>query len=207
MNHLISIPLDLQSIIGAEKIDFAVIAKRKQPSRRSLGVIVFGLFWTAFTSIFVVILVGPLLRGEEFHFKANGVPKTASLDNFQPMLVPSLVIGLFVLVGIGILFYGFYSLLQKGGYYVGTPQRLIHYYKGAINSYDWDQFTGNMEINNRKGFLALQLHEGSTVTRDKGSDQDMPDVIYISGIKNTLELAEMCRKRMKVNKSIPLSNS
>lgn len=194
-----SIPSDLQSVIGTEKMDFAVIAKRKQPLKRSLGIIAFGLFWTAFTSIFVIVFFGPLMRGEEVHFTSNGVETTGSWDNFQPMLVPSLIIGLFVLVGLGMLFWGFYTMFQKGGYYVGTSNRLIHYYKGEIKSYDWELFSGGMEINNRKGYLAFQLRTGNMVSSDRGSNHYVPDIIYISGVNNILELERICSKRIKEN--------
>ena len=42
--------------LGSEKRDFAVMAARSQPLKMSLAVIVFGTFWLAFTSIFVVRL-------------------------------------------------------------------------------------------------------------------------------------------------------
>jgi hypothetical protein len=57
----------------------------------------------------------------------SDIPATGSLENFQPMLVPALIIGIFVLVGIGILSWGFYSFSQKGGYFVGTANRLLRY--------------------------------------------------------------------------------
>ncbi len=60
MNDL-TVPVELQSIIGAESIDFLVKARRKQPVKNSFGVILFGTVWSAFVSIFVVVLFGPLI--------------------------------------------------------------------------------------------------------------------------------------------------
>lgn len=203
MDYSISLPPDLQSVIGTEKVDFSVIAKRNQPLAKSLSIIAFGTVWTSFTSIFVIAFLGPLFKGNEAHFKVNGVPTTGSWDNFQPMLVPTLIIGTFVLVGIGMLSWGFYSIFQKGGYFIGTPNRFIRYHKGNINSYDWEQFSGNMEINNKKGDISMQLRTGKMVSRKNSSDEFVPDIIYISGVADILEIEKICRKRIKENDPTP----
>jgi len=202
MNDLTA-PVELQSIIGAESIDFLVKARRKQPVKNSIGIILFGTVWTAFTSIFVVVFFGPIFRGEETHFKVDGVPTSASWENFRPMLTPALIIGVFVLIGIGMLIWGFYLLFQRGGYFVGTNNRLISYNKGNINTYDWEQFTGNMEINNRKGDISLQLRTGKMVQRKNKPDEFVPDTIYISGISDVLEIEKKCRIRIKENDPSP----
>jgi hypothetical protein len=202
MNDL-TIPADLQSVIGQENIDFLVKAKRKQPVKNSFGIILFGAVWSAFVSIFVIVFLGPLFRGEESHFEVNGVPTTASLENFRPMLTPTLIIGVFVLIGIGMLAWGIYSLFQKGGYFVGTNNRLISYNKGIVNTYDWEQFTGNMEINGAKGDLSLQLRSGKMVQRKNKPDEFVPDIIYISGITDILEIGKNCTKRIKENDPSP----
>ncbi|PKB16704.1 hypothetical protein [Flavobacterium sp. 5] len=160
MNSIQTLPRDLQSVIGTEKVDFSIIARRKQPLNKSLGLIAFGIIWSAFISIFVIAFLGPLFKGEEVNFKVNDEPTTASWDNFEPLLVPTLVIGFFVLVGIGILASGIYSLFQKGGYFVGTTNRLIHFLNGTITTYDWEQFSGNMEINSKKEDISFELRTG-----------------------------------------------
>jgi hypothetical protein len=198
-----TMPANLQSIIGNENIDFLVKAKRNQPVKNSFGIILFGTVWTAFVSIFVIVLLGPIFKGEEAHFKVDGVPTSASWENFRPMLTPTIIIGVFVLIGLGMLTWGFYSLFQRGGYFVGTNNRLIKYKKGMINTYDWEQFTGNMEINDRKGDISLQLRSGKMVSRKNKPDEFVPDVIYISGIADVLEIEKNCRKRIKENDPSP----
>lgn len=202
MNNL-AMPIGLQSIIGQENVDFLVKAKRKQPLKKSLGIILFGTVWTAFVSIFVMVFLGPIFRGGETHFKVDGVPTSASWENFQPAMTPALIIGLFVLIGIGMLTWGIYSLFQKGGYFVGTANRLVSYYKGNVNTYDWEQFNGNMEINDRKGDISFQLRTGKMVSRKNGPDEYVPDMIYISGITDVLEIEKSCRKRIKENDPSP----
>jgi hypothetical protein len=207
MNYIRFLPMELESVVGDEKIDFSVFANRKKPVKQSFNLIFGGIFWLAITSIFVVVFFGPLFKGEEVHFSVDGVPTTASLENFEPMIVPALIIGLFVLIGIGLLLYGFYSFSQKGGYFVGTANRLFHYHKGIIKSFDWEQFSGNMEINIKKGDIALQLRTGKMVSRKNSSARYVPDVVYISGVTEVLEIEKMCRKRIKENDPTPANTS
>lgn len=203
MNTIQSLPTDLRSVIGTEKIDFSIIAKRKQPLKNSWGLIIFGTIWSAFISIFVVAFLGPLIKGEEVHFEVNDEPTTGSWENFEPLLIPTLFIGLFVIIGIAILFSGFYSFFQKGGNFVGTENRLIHYRKGTIKTYDWEQFSGNMEINSRKQDISMELRTGKMVSRKNKSDEYVPDILYISGVPNVLEIEKICRNRIKENDPTP----
>ena len=92
------LPPDLLTVIGSEKREFAVKAGRANPPKKSLFFVFFGLAWSAFTSIFVVAFLGPLFLGQEVEFEANGVPTVASPDNLEPILVPALFIGFFMLI-------------------------------------------------------------------------------------------------------------
>ena len=203
MNNSQYLPRELEAVVGTERVDFSVFAMRKKPVSQSISIIFVGILGLAITSIFVVAFFGPLFKGEEVHFIANGTPTTGSLENFEEMIVPALLIGFFVLVEIAILFWGFYSLFQKGGYFVGTANRLLHYRKGVIHTFDWEQFSGNMKINIKKGDMALELRTGKMVSRKNSSDQFVPDVVYISGVTNILEIEKMCRKRIKENDPTP----
>jgi len=207
MNDIRFMPPELETVIGTEKIDFSVFGKRNKPAGESMTMILFGTFWSAITSIFVVAFFGTILTGGEVHFSVNGTPTTASLENLEPMLIPALIIGVFVLIGIGTLLWGFWSFFQKGGYFVGTANRLLRYHKGKLYSFDWEQFSGNMEINLKKGNITLQLRTGKMVSRKRGSEY-VPDVVYISGIKdNVLEVEKICRKRIKENDPTPANSS
>ena len=199
------LPQVMSSNVGSERKDFAVKAGRAQPLRKSIAVILFGTFWTAFTSIFVITFLGPLFVGKEVHFESNGVPTVASPDNLEPILVPAIFIGIFVLIGIGLLSWGIRLSLKKGGYFVGTPTRLVHYQKGKLRSIDWEQFTGYIEVsgNRQKGNISLQMRTGRMVSRKNGPDRYVPDVIYISEIPNAFEIEEVCRKRIKENDPTP----
>lgn len=60
--------------------------------------------------------------------------------------MPAVIIGIFVFVGIGVLSWGIYSIFKKGGYFVGTPTRLVHFQNGNIRSVDWEQFSADIEV-------------------------------------------------------------
>jgi len=201
----ITLPQSLMSTIGSENKDFAVKAGRAQPLKKSLSLILFGTAWTAFTSIFVFAFLGPLFQGKEVHFESNGVPTIASPDNLSPIIMPAIIICIFVLIGIGILSRGIYLIFKKGGYFIGTPTRLVHFQNGNIRSIDWEQFSGDIKVNGniQKGNIALQMRTGKIVSRKKGPDRYVPDIIYISEIPNVFDIEQICRRRIKENDPTP----
>jgi hypothetical protein len=199
------LPRDLDNHIGSERKEFAVKAGRAKPVKKSMGILLFGTLWTAFTSIFVIAFLGPLFVGKEVHFESNGVPTVASPDNLGPVLVPAIIIGVFVLIGIGMISGGIFSMLKKGGYFVGTPLRLIHYRNGNIRSIDWEQFSGDIQVRAKtlKGNISLQMRTGRMVSRKNSPDRYVPDVIYMADIPDVLEIERICRKRIKENDPTP----
>lgn len=198
------LPQELISVIGSEKIEFAAKAKRHQSRSKTIIMFVFASFWCGFISIFVIVFFGPLFIGEEVHFSANGEPVVGSLGNLQPMIVPGLVIGLFVLVGIGLMIAAVRGALKKGGYFVGTPTRFLRFSSGTINSYDWEQFSGNIETNFTKGDITFQLRTGKMVSRKNSSDEFVADSIELSGVDNVMEIESISRKRIKENDPTPV---
>lgn len=202
------LPELLVANIGRESRDFSVMASRSQPVKVSLGLIIFGAVWLAFSSIFVVLFLGPLFVGREVHFLVNDVPTVAGPGNLKPIVLPAVIIGIFELIGLVMLFFGFYTLFKKGGYYVGTPVRLVHYRNGTIRSIDWEQFSGDIEVsgNDKKGNITLGLRTGKMVSQKNGPDRYVPDKIYISGIENVYKIEPICRMRIKENDPTPPLN-
>jgi hypothetical protein len=201
------LPEQLESNISSEKKEFAVFSRRSQPIKSSLGLVLFGTFWLAFTSIFVVAFLGPLFVGQEVHFTSDGNPVTAGPGNLKPVLLPAMFIGIFVLVGIGMLGFGLYSLFKSGGYFVGTPTRLIHYRNGTIRSINWEQFSGDIEVSgdDRKGNIALGMRTGKMVSRKSGS-QYVPDVVNMVGIPDIINVERICRQRIRENDPTPVTS-
>ena len=202
------LPFDLRDYIGSEEKDFEVKALRAKPAKSSLFFILFGAIWTAFSSIFVIAFLGPLFLGREVHFESNGVPSVASPDNLEPIILPAIIIGVFLLIGMAFIAWGISSFLLPGGYFVGTKSRFITYNSGKIRSIDWEQFSGDIEFSgtDQKGNLALQLRTGQMVSRKNAPSQYVPDVINMVGIPNVFFIEKICRQRIKENDPTPTNS-
>ncbi|WP_094227612.1 hypothetical protein [Methanolobus psychrotolerans] len=196
----ISLPQDLIFAIGSETKDFAVKAKRKESFSTALSRLVVAIFWLA---ISVPLALSFSVDLNRINFASNEFLTVASFGDLFHALFPSL----FVLIGIGILGWSIFSLFGKGGYFVGTPTRLVSYRKGKIRSVDWKQFSGDIKVsgNTENGNIHLQLITGRMVSsnhdRRYGPPQQryVPDVIHMIGIPNALEIERICRKRMDEN--------
>jgi hypothetical protein len=201
----ISLPEELSLALGSESKEFAVISNHAQPPGKSVSSILFGVVWLAFISIFVFLFLGPLFKGEEVHFTADDVPVVAGPGNLGPITGPAIFLGIFLLIGIGVLGSGIYSLFKKGGIFVGTATRLVHFNKGNIRSIDWEQFSGDIEVKGKtqNGTITLVMRTGKMVSRKNGPDRYVPDIIYISGIPDVFEVEQICRKRIKENDPTP----
>jgi len=201
-----TLPSSLRTVIGSERREFAVKAIRANPVKMSLFMLIFGIAWLLFSSIFVIAFLGPLFVGKEVHFTADDVPQVAGPGNLGPILVPALIIGMFVLVGIGMTAFGISMLFKKGGFFVGTPTRLISYQGGNIRSIDWEQFTGDIEVSgdDLKGSIILQMRSGRMVSQKSGSERYVPDTVFITGIPDVFHIERICRERIKENDPTPV---
>lgn len=200
------LPDNLLTVLGDEKVEFSVKSTRAKPVKNSLGLIFFGTVWMGFMSIFVFAFLGPLFIGEEVHFTSNDIPKVASPDNLEPIIFPAIIIGVFVLIGIILLASGLYSLFKKGGYFVGTPLRLISYQNGNVRSIDWEEFTGDIVVNGDeiKGNLSLKMRTGKMVSSKNNRRRFVPETIYMSGIPDVYQIEKICRERIKENDPTPV---
>ena len=196
-----SLPPGLLSVLNGESQDFTVKAKKAYPMQSAIGMILFGLFWLGFISIFWIVFLGPVFQGQEVHFKANGLPVTAGPGHLQALWGPGAFIGFFTLIGIFILGGGIRALITPGPWFVGTPTRLIVWSPHILRTIDWEQFDGSMDVagGDIEGTITLEMRTGVMVSRRNGPEQYVPDKIYIVGIPNAVGIEEMCRKRIKEN--------
>ena len=195
------LPSEVISALNGEIKDFAVKGKRAFPLQSSLGMLGFGLFWSAFISIFWVVFLGPVFQGQEVHFKSNGVPVTAGPGNFGPLMFPAIIIGVFTLIGIAIIVGGIRMLNAPGPWFVATETRLIVWSPKNFRSIDWKDFTGTIDVigGTQEGDVILEMMTGKMVSRKNGPDQYVPDKLYIVGIANPMIIEESLRKRIKEN--------
>jgi hypothetical protein len=198
MDNNIILPRDLQTIVDSEKVDFSLLSKRSEPLQRVALYILVGIFLTGIMAFILNKMLVPILDGGEHQIVINGEDKTVSLDNFQPLIFPVCIELLFFYTGIALFIKGVKVIFQTGGFYVGTPDRLIRYYRGKVNSYDWEQFSGVITTKSRQ--ITLDLKTGRMETRKNNSTTVfVPDTIFMSGIKNVVEIEKICKMRIKEN--------
>ena len=205
MNQTTSLPPALSSYLGEEQRDFVVRAGRVRPLRKLLAPLFFGVILLAFFGAFALSFFLPLIQGEEMRLLINGVPTVVGPHNWTPLLVPAVIVGMFFLLGGGMLLWVLSSLFQEGGYFVGTPTRLVHFRRGKIRSIDWEQFSGEIEVygDNEKGTLVLGLRTGRMVRKRNGGEAYVPQVVYLTDIPHVYEVEKMCRKRIQENDPTP----
>lgn len=180
MKGRLELPSEVREIIKSETPDFAVFSNRKHPLKKTIQLIGFGVVWSVMASSIFIFGDMPL----------PGFGWTA-YDWFSLMPVA------FASIGLGMLALGIYRIFQPGGYFVGTPKRLIRYQRGKLNTYAWDQFTGNMEINHKQGSVLLEMRTGKMVYRQNRGSVYVPDKVFISGMANVSEVANICRDRIE----------
>lgn len=198
MTETIQLPEEMLINIGSESKEFAVRSRRKAPIGSSISRIIFGLVWLGFISVFIFLFLGPVFKGESTTFLQNGKETTVSADNLKPALFLIVFSAIFVAVGLFMLIPGIISLFKSGGYFAGTPTRLVWYKKGALKTMDWSQFTGNIEIRgtNTRGSITMEMKTGKMVS-GKGGSRYVPDVVYMIGIPSAYEIEQICRRRIE----------
>lgn len=205
--NLTELPSDLKKLVATEKIDFCVKAKNEYSKSKSYGMLLLAIIWMAFVGIFVFAFFGPLLSGKKIHFKSNGQPTVASIDNWEPLMMPGIVIGILFIVGLFLLIQAIYVMFQEGGYFVGTETRLIKCINDKITITDWEQFSGDIKLRSKNNFgdIEFKLRTGKVVTSKNNPDRFVPDVIYIAGINGVFEIEKLCRIRIKENDPTPVN--
>jgi len=199
-----NIPQEINTLLNGELYDFAVRANLAQPRKKSLSSLWTGIIFLLVAGFFGFFMFGPLLWGENVHFIQNGVPTVASLSNWRPLIAPTLFVGAFFLLGVGIITSAIYFLFAKGNWFIGTPKRLIIYNKKKTRSIDWEQFNGDVELggNPDKGTISLKMRTGEMIKR-KGEAVYIPEIIYLSEIPNAFEIEKICSQRIKENDPTP----
>ena len=205
-----AIPPEINTVLAGESYDFAVKADHKFPLSYLFKFFGIGGGFVFLSGVFVAITWVPILMGKEVHFKVGDVPTVAGPGNVGPLVTPSVLIGVFALVGLALLAYAFYSLFAKGAWNIGTPTRLIVYQKNRVRSIDWEQFSGDIDIRgtSEDGSIILALRTGKMVSQRRGMpDRFVPDLIYMTGIRNAFQIEPLLRKRIKENDPTPVNKA
>jgi len=191
--EFIELPPALNNAISNEGRDFAVKAGSLRPFRKSLSGIISGIVWLAFFSLLFFSIFNVNLP----EMIANGA---AGNNSINPAYYLIAFFGIFYLIGFIIIGSAIIPLIRRGGYFIGTPDRLIQYRSGIIRSIDWEQFTGDIRVsgNERKGTISMLMRTGR-MKRQRGGSIYIPDEIYITSIPGVFDIEKFCRRRIKEN--------
>lgn len=205
MIESIPLPEELNVAIGSESIEFAVKGSRTQSIRASMSSLIFGTVWTAFTMFIASMFLGSVFN-RNIISTISGMLASATGEDKKGIWFLLGFFGLFLTIGVFMIAKGIIPLFKKGGYFVGTPTRIVNFKRGQLKSSDWEQFNGNITVrgNNKNGSITLEMRTGYMVSQKNGS-RYVPNVVYISGIPNVYEIEQICRKRIKENDPTPSS--
>ncbi|PWK27271.1 hypothetical protein LV89_01584 [Arcicella aurantiaca] len=184
MNNIL-LPSELRSTIDQEPIEFSVISTKHRPPHKTY--FVFG--------ISIMMIIAPISS----FFIINSIVSLSQDEVLDTLTLFLLFIPF--LGGILMAILGFYLKNQKGGYFVGTPSRLIYYFGGVVKSYHWSEFSGIIETNLTKGELSLQLKSGRTFVGKYKTKYVVPYMLYILENPDTISKVEkICREKIQSNR-------
>ena len=193
-----ALPKDLKDIISNEQVDFIIKAKRNAPLKRALSYFFFSFVWLSIIGVGIYTSLKPYFKSKKFNLETI-ITELKALHYTEES---TLIMVLFASVGVAIFLYGIYIFTQKGGYFVATKSSLIKYRNNKVTITDWNQFSGNTKVTNRNlyGDVALELITGKEVARHNDSSKRyVPNVIYIVGIENPIQIANKCRLHIDKN--------
>jgi hypothetical protein len=198
----VPLPSSVQATIGSEPIDFAVLAQRYQPLKKSISQIQFGILLTGLSSLFLFESVKPILT--EIHTLRSTYTTMDPIDlltNAGSALFFLLIIILFCAAGIGVIVQGIRAIFQNGGYMIGTPTRLIHVRNKYIRSIQWSEFSGDINVTGdmNKGTIRLFFHSGELKNPKYTKERFEHHSIQFTDIPNVHDIENICMQRIRAN--------
>lgn len=193
----ITIPDILKEVVGSEKIEFFVKAKKEQPTKNCLSVIGFGIFWILVICLIFSGFVWELFYGQCTTLSIDGIPTKVCPDDLSPLKILFIYFCFFISPGIICFLLGFFGLFKSGGYFVGTQSKLICYRWGKIQLHQWENFTNDIEVfgNKNSGNIIFKLKTGVYIIRNhkkilSNTKINIGDIIY------AFEIEKYCRNRI-----------
>ncbi len=194
------LPEELNISLGSENREFAVKGAFAQPVIVSVFGILSGAGWLGFTFLLMSFFIDPGFFREAIEsFTSSEAADSGEGEKFYYLFI-IVFFGIFLSVGLYMVLKGIFSLFRNGGYFVGTPTRLVHFRKGKLKTFDWEQFTSDIVVkgNNNKGNITMVMKTGSIV-RSKNSSRFVPDYIYMLRIEGALDIEQIIRRRIREN--------
>ncbi|GET45441.1 hypothetical protein [Capnocytophaga felis] len=187
-----ALPYQLQYVIHDENVEFIIFANRVASWKTVLGNFVMGLI---FSGVGVFVLDMETNSFAFSHYFENG-KKANFWELISSYNLGLLAFGiLFSLVGVLFFVSVIHLTFSEGGYFVGTPTRLIHYKKGDVKIYMWELFTDEIKVDIDKKYIRLILKIGKYERKDK-TEVFVPDKIEIISAENVSKIEKVARERI-----------
>ncbi|GIJ93722.1 hypothetical protein [Capnocytophaga stomatis] len=187
-----TIPRSLNYVINGENVEFLSFSQRSATWRNVIMSFIMGLIFSG-VGVFVLDIEIDLLaflRGE--YGEETNIVKLLS-DGRLPVLV---IGSLFSFVGTWVFVSAIFMIFSKGGYFVGTPTRLIHYKKGDVKIYMWELFTDEIKVDIDKNYIRFTLKIGKYERKDK-TEVFVPYKVEIISAENISKIEKVARERIR----------
>ncbi|MFK8265288.1 hypothetical protein [Capnocytophaga cynodegmi] len=187
-----TIPQSLNYVINGENVEFFSFSRRSATWNNVILSFVMGLIFSV-VGVFVLDIEMNLfafLRGEYGE-------ETNIIALLSEGRLPVLVIGsLFSLAGMWVFVSAIFMIFSEGGYFVGTPTRLIHYKKGDVKIYMWELFTDEIKVDIHKSYIRFTLKIGKYERKDK-TEVFVPYKVEVISAENVSKIERVARERIR----------
>ncbi len=193
------LPMSLQQKINGELVLFAVKTKtRVNPV--GLANIIFAAFWLGITLIMGAGFFIPLLRNGSVNIKINGQPQVATLENWQSLAFPAVMIGGFFLIGLVILWKGIGYFVQKESYFIGTPSRIVLEFDGKTSDFAWQDFSKVIFNRNTKNIkLFFNPEKEGLRNKNKSQFSKQAALLLINHPPNAQKIYDVIKEQIEKN--------
>lgn len=180
------LPPKLLSEIGNEPIDFITYTKKMQTTDDSINGITLSTIWLLASIILFYVFTST-------HRSVDSISNETEIGFSDILFI--FMGSVFLILGVLFFIFSIINIFVEGGYFVGTPTRMIRYKKGKIMSYNWVEFTGGIHIDSKQKSLIFILRTGDTFRGEKGNSYEPHSVAMVS-IENLLQVEQIARKRI-----------
>lgn len=191
------IPSKLQSQLGDESIYFFVKAAKEKSTKDSWSVIRWGLLWIAVIGGIFTAMVYELLLGKPTGLNIGDTRITVTPDDLSPLYGFFTFGAFFVLPIFIVIVLGIYGFFRKGGYFLGTQNRLIHLNSwNECSVYSWSKFQNKIDIysSNNIGNIIFSLKE-KIITKKSGKKVKETKSIGMAEINHAREIEAFCHEK------------
>ena len=195
-NH--KIPKEIYNHINKSSIKFLVKCEKEQPVRNLISLIRGGLFWIFITGSIFSAFIYELFQGKPTSLFIWGEPVTVYPDDLSPLWGFFSFAALFMLPGFILILLGVFGFYRKGGYFIGSDDKIIKYNSWKeLSIYKWLDFTGEIDAfeESGKGNFIFELKEKNKIKRNNKTIEKNKK-LTIAGVNYFNEINMFCRNKI-----------